>query len=262
MNDDLDPQQAEERKKFQELVAENKDHDESRKMNVKFIKNRVVVDHVIVKPKISAPTATDVLRLTDQERQEIRTMKIVEMDSHTEGGSDYQSFVQRIRSHNEVQKGLYKLQIKCGDATHISCAYRLSEAFGPYNQEGLDDEEYGAGCTILAALKRKQVENTCVYTIRWYGGKNLGQRRFEIIQELTMAALAMYQFKRHKNQDRINRTVSQTSLLSFASQSDFKTASDVESLSDDKVGMDGRGNDMRPEGTRPVGQDSMQERPT
>ena len=61
VNDDPDPQQAEERKKFQELVAENKDCDESRKMNVKFIKNRVVVDHVIVKPKISAPTVTDVL---------------------------------------------------------------------------------------------------------------------------------------------------------------------------------------------------------
>ena len=186
VNDDLDPTDAETKKQYRELVKENKEQpDEKKKMNVKFTRNRIVVDDVIVKPKVFAPTASDVLHLTDEERQAIKTVKVLEVGEHSEKNSEYVCYVQKVKTISDVQNGFYKMKIKFGDATHVSCAYHLTEAYGPYNQEGIDDGEHAAGHTILGILRKKQLSNICVYVVRWYGGVKLGNHRFEIISHLT-----------------------------------------------------------------------------
>ena len=218
VNDDLDPEQAEEKRKYRELIKENKQLPDDKKIDsIKFVRNRIQVDQVIIKPKVFPPTATDVLRLTDEEREEIKTIKLVGAGEHSESGSDYAVFVQKVRNVEEVQKGLFKTRIRFGDATHVSCGYRLSEAYGPYNQEGLDDKEIGAGRTILETLKSKGLSNICVYVVRWYGGIRMGPRRFEVIKELTEGAITAYQYKARKRQTRRERSLSQTSLASISS---------------------------------------------
>ena len=67
VNEDLDPVQAEERKKFRELQQENSHLEEDKKLHIKFIKNRIVVNNKIVTPQVTPPTAADILRLTDEE---------------------------------------------------------------------------------------------------------------------------------------------------------------------------------------------------
>ena len=233
VNDDLDQEQAEERRKFKVLKDENKAEPEGKRKSVKFIKNRIVIDNEIILPQVMAPTATEVLRLTDEERMEIKTTKMITTDEHSEDLSDYASFVQRVKSVDDVRKGYYKLRIRFGDATHISCGYRLEEPLGPDRQEGIDDKEYGAGRTILKILKQKAAVNMAVFVVRWYGGKRLGNRRFQILEMLTEAALGTYQFKRDRA-TRMQRSLSQSSLQSFNSQASvdtdvsFDTAENVE----------------------------------
>ena len=143
VNDDLDPEQAEQRMRYRQLLKENKEQETN--LTIRYSKNRIVVNNEIIKPQIVPPKASDVLKLSDQERSEIKAVKMMDAGEHTENNSEYVAVVQKVRSVNEVMKGYYKMRIRYGDATHISCGYRLTEPLGPYRQEGFDDNEHGAG---------------------------------------------------------------------------------------------------------------------
>ena len=141
-------------------------------------------------------------------------------DEHSENMSDYASFVQKVKTTEDVKKGYYKLRIRFGDATHISCTYRLADPCGPYRQEGIDDNEIGAGRTILNTLKQKALSDICVYIVRWYGGVQLGPRCFQILTMLTEAVIGTYQFKlcERDRATRALRSLSQSSIESVTSQ--------------------------------------------
>ncbi len=79
------------------------------------------------------------------------------------------SILKEIKQHHDILKENYT------DATHICYAYRL------YIQDRIDDfsadagEPNGsAGNPILNSLKRKNLVNTVLYIIRYFGGSKLG----------------------------------------------------------------------------------------
>ena len=125
------------------------------------------------------------------------------------------------------------MRFRYGDATHVSCAYRLEEAFGPYNQEGLDDQEHGAGRTILNILKKKNVKNVCIFIARWCGEVKLGKRRFEILEQMAENAITAMQYKMKDRKSRLNRSLSQSSLRSAASMESLNSEASFNTVSDE-----------------------------
>ena len=69
VNDDLDPEQAEQRNKFQQLLKDKKDNDYD--YHVKLQQNRLIVNNMVIRPHVKAPMTADILRLTDQEREHL-----------------------------------------------------------------------------------------------------------------------------------------------------------------------------------------------
>ena len=86
-------------------------------------------------------------------------------------------------------RGFTKMKIKYADSTHISCAYRLKNPVGLCRQGFIDGDEFGQGRNILNTIKQKEMEEVCVYVVRYYGGTHLGARRFEIARDLTNTAI-------------------------------------------------------------------------
>ena len=137
-------------------------------------------------------------------------------------------YAQKVCTEEDVQKGLMKMRIRFADVTHVSCGYRLNQPYGPYQQGGVDDGEPGAYRAILSILKEKNMENFCVFVARWFGGKKLGPRRYQILKMLTNSAVSTYQFKTRERMNRLQRTLSQTSLDSFTSQDTDKSFATAE----------------------------------
>ena len=71
---------------------------------------------------------------------------------------------------------------RSASATHNIYAYRIetaSEIIEHYE----DDGEFGAGRHILSKLREIDAKNVLVCVSRWYGGVELGQKRFNYIKE-------------------------------------------------------------------------------
>ena len=213
VNDDLDAEDAEQSNQYRQLLKEKKngEHD----LEVKMVRRRLIVNNMIIRPKIRPPTGADVLRLSDEEREAIEHVKLVNGGEHSERNSDYYVYVQKVRSEVDVQKGYLKTRMRHGDATHISVVYRFNDARGPFNQEGIDDGEHGAGRAILNVLKAKSIVNVAVYVVRYYGGTRLGKRRFQILETLAVSGIVMYQAKARNRSNRMERALSQESLASL-----------------------------------------------
>ena len=176
VDNDMDPEQAEVKTYYRQLVKENQQLEQHDQLEIKFHQGQVVANNEKIKPQLFALTAARILTTTDTEQQDIRATKLYKGEEFTEKGSDYISYTQKVKTVKDVQKGLYKMKFKYADATHISCAYRLDNAKGPFRQEYMDDEEPGAGRTILQAIKDRGLTGVAVFIIRYYGGIKLGKR--------------------------------------------------------------------------------------
>ena len=219
VDDEMDPEKAEQRKQLRFLQKQNKEQDQ--KLKIQMRKDELVVNNTVVSKKVHSPTIVELLKLTDERRDIVMNTKLIATDEHHEQGSEYYTFVQKVKTFGEVQNGLCKLRLRFGDATHVSCAYRLENAVGPFNQEGHDDKEYGAGRAVLKVLQNQQIRNLCVYVVRYFGGIKLGPRRFKILQMLTESAIGTYTFKARERRSRMFRSESQDSILSVISAISF-----------------------------------------
>ena len=221
VDDDMDQEQVEKKRCFRELRKENASLPQEEKMNIKFQRNNIVVDNQIIKKRVRSPTVKEVLSLYGEELARVNSVKVMPVEEQHEQGSNYYAYVQKVRNVTDVQNGLMKLQRKHMDATHVSCGYRLTNAKGPFYQEGHDDGEFGSGRTILEVLKKKKLANVCIFVIRYYGGVRLGAKRFEIVRGLSEKAIATYQYKCQERRSRIFRATSQDSIPSVISALSF-----------------------------------------
>ena len=239
---DMDPEEAERRCYIRDLHKENKAEDLKLKIQVR--RDKHMVNNKLVTKQVHSPTPTELLKMSPNKKETVMNAKLIAVEEHQEQGSEYYTYVQKVKTFDDVQHGLLKLRIKHGDATHVSCGYRLESAVGPFNQEGHDDKEIGAGRIILKVLKDKGLKNVCIYVVRYYGGIRLGPRRYKILQMLSEAAIATYTFKSRERHQRLFRADSQESILSQISALSYDKQSqeeDVHSVTSEtpQIGEDG-----------------------
>ena len=233
IKDDTTEEQDEVRKYYHGLVKENEEQpDEAKKFTtVKINKGKIFVNNSAIKQKVHAPTSAGVLRKSEQEYEKVKSFKLIRGLEHEEKQLEFFSYAFKAKTVDEVRKAYDKIKIKYADGTHISCAYRLDDPFGPYRQEYIDDGDFGIGREILNVLKTKKVTQAGVFIIRHFGGTHLGARHFTIAETLANGAVRALRQWSKKQKQRIVRVNSQDSLASIESvisQADLQEAQEEE----------------------------------
>ena len=157
VHEDLSDEQTEIQKLYKDLIMENRTKEEKEQLKIKMQRGRIAVNSETVKPKVKPPLKSDILCMTDDELDTIRSIKLLQGPDHTEKGLDYQIYVLPVKTTHDVNKAYTKLRIKHADATHISCAYRLTDPTGPYRQEMIDDKDFGIGRSMMKILKEREI---------------------------------------------------------------------------------------------------------
>ena len=222
INDDLSEAEREQRNYFKQLKKDNDARDEDSTLKISLKKGKLTINNEVMKPKLSIPVPADVLTLEMDELEEIHQICTSEAGQHEEGGSEFLGYYQRVKSVSDVQKGLNKIKIKHGDASHIVTAYNLPNAETPFNQGFEDDGENGTGWRMLDELKQKEQDRIAVFVARYSDGSKLGPRKFDIYRDLTKKAIKKMRIKvdklnRSSQLQRSHSQISQSSLASMAS---------------------------------------------
>ena len=99
--------------------------------------------------------------------------------------SRFQAFCADVKSLSEINQVAEKIRSSEEGklCTHLMLAYRLSSTHGNITESCVDDGELGAGAKLLRVLQDNKLSDVVVLVARWYGGRHLHAKRFEIIRE-------------------------------------------------------------------------------
>ena len=95
--------------------------------------------------------------------------------SYSEKGSRFTARSFTVRSVNEIKSVLSRLKEELQDASHICYAYRIKKGINLDEFSSDSGEPQGsAGIPILNVLKRRDLVNSAIFVIRYFGGTKLG----------------------------------------------------------------------------------------
>lgn len=79
----------------------------------------------------------------------------------------------KCTNETQIADALNLLKSQHKKATHICYAYRLTT---PFAEKACDDGEPSgtAGRPILSVLQKRDVQNACIFVVRYFGGIKLG----------------------------------------------------------------------------------------
>jgi hypothetical protein len=119
---------------------------------------------------------------------EVRHTQHVTLD-----GSTFMGHCAPIETKSDTSSVMAKLlqDGAVASATHNIYAYRVKQQ-DKICEGQCDDGEHGAGHHILELLRAEDAENCMVVVSRWYGGQNLGPKRFTCIKDCAKSALEQF----------------------------------------------------------------------
>lgn len=93
---------------------------------------------------------------------------------YKEKGSKFLSFAYPVESEEHVKLKLEGLRKKYFDARHHCYAYRLGADGSKFRANDDGEPNHSAGDPILGQLRSKELTNTLIVVVRYFGGVKLG----------------------------------------------------------------------------------------
>lgn len=196
LTDHLPEEMNEERRRTNELIAENRRKPTSHQLNMSISRGKLTINEEQYTKQISPPTAREILEPDEKLFDKADELDIIKGGKVDREKSRFVSYAVAVQDFEDIKAAHLKIRTKFPDATHISCAYRLPGANTPYNQDYVDDGEFGCGRTMLKVLKELRNMNIAVFMVRYFGGKHLGVARYDIFRDLAKKAVEELMIKR------------------------------------------------------------------
>lgn len=188
VSDHLPEELNENRRRANDLFAENRKKPENKKLKMSMSKGRLLIKDKPYTKAVTPPTPAEIFTLKEGLMDLADEIDMVKGEHEKPQKCDFVAYAAAVKDHNDITAAYTKVRMKFSDATHVVCAYRLPGK-DPTSEDYADDGEFGAGRTILSVLKEKQLRNIVVFMIRYFGGQHLGPSRYDVFRKVTTSAL-------------------------------------------------------------------------
>lgn len=183
----------EKRKKMWEKAEDLKTKDPKCKTKVQ--DGNLFVNGQLIKETFKTPTAKLILAMNEDDKEELRqsSPRLYIGNTITERGSSFTASVAEVGSGKEARDAYTALLLdpKNMSAAHNIGAYRVTNPTTARTEEEYsDDGEHGAGKTLRNVLLRRNKTNIAVFVTRGSDGTHLGNKRFRLMEDAVVSALA------------------------------------------------------------------------
>lgn len=189
VSDQLPESIAEQRRKNSERLKQNKAKPSDQQVQMRIRGGQLYVNNELQRPSVIRPSLDDCINIDPEERKKMDKVKLVRGDQfEQDGGSTFYAYAAKVSTIQEVRRAYRKLSTAHPNATHIMVAYRYAHNSKTYSDYH-DDGEHGGGRIMMKTMTDANISGAVVFTVRHYGGRHIGYKRFQFIQNCTRSAL-------------------------------------------------------------------------
>lgn len=179
----------EQRRRQNDLMAENKKKPSQHKQDMKIQYGKLKINNKPYEKQIVTPTPRELLFPDRYTKSNSSRLQIHRGEDDIRNSSKFISYAAEVKDMDDIQAAYFWVKRKHAEATHVACAYRLPGDDTPSLQDFEDDGEFGAGRTMLKLLTENRHMNIATFLVRYYGGKHVGPGRFEVFRQVTSTAI-------------------------------------------------------------------------
>ena len=185
LNNYLPSKLNETKRREREIMQQHKDSGDTT-LTMESTRKGLRIGSNYYKKKVQAPQPNDLLEMTSQELESTLEIKTCKGPPLKVQDSILVPYSADITDFKTIRQAYHKIRLLNAKAKHVVCAFSLPGAEKYYNQDFVDDEEHGAGRTLLDALVKSDIQNKAVYVVRYCGKEKLGQERLpSYVQSIT-----------------------------------------------------------------------------
>ena len=173
------PQQVNESRRRERAIVKDIGNDPQNELETEYTKKGLKIGSHHYRKKVIAPKPGDLLNLDADELEETLAIKLTKGQKIKKGDSVFLAYGLDTKDHQSIRKAHLKVRLQHAQARHVVCAYYLPGAEKHYCQDFEDDEEHGAGRTLLASMVENELDSKAVFVIRVCGREKLGNERFK-----------------------------------------------------------------------------------
>ena len=138
------------------MVRENNKLPPGQRSEMRWHNKQLLINNQVYRKPIHPPSVHDIFKVKDEANQQIAKVNLINSEKVREKGSLFFALAHQVNNTDDVQDGYKLARMLYGEATHIVCAYRLSNTVGHKNQDCIDDGEFSAGRHMLKVLKHEK----------------------------------------------------------------------------------------------------------
>ncbi len=170
----------EQRKKLYSLADTYKQKDGKASVEIKY--DHIVVNKQRISDAVSAPSVQDILCIDKHTETSLQRITIHKSNDIQERGSTFTVYTAEVSNPSQARSAYLKVNSlpKCAAATHLISAYRFRDGKHSWN----DDGDFGLGRFMYKLMSEQEIDNRIFFLSRDFGGIHIGQRRFDITQQL------------------------------------------------------------------------------
>ena len=173
------------------------------KVQHEFTENGLKIGADLHKKKITEPNPTELLDMKKEELDEILQVETVKGKPLQIKDNVLLPYSFDARNHQGIRQAYMKIRLMHARARHIICAYMLPGEEFYYNQDALDDGDFGAGRVLLQFMKDNQLFNKAIFIARFCGKKKLQHDRFQAYIEAARQVMVQTPYNCIIKQDQI-----------------------------------------------------------
>ena len=187
----------ERKRRERQIIQQNEQLQSKDQLAIEYTRDGLKIQNELYKKKVSVPSPDQLINIPLEKLDAVLKMKTVKGNEITQQRSIFKGFTAKVTTHEQINNLYMKMKLNHPYARHIVCAYSIPGEEKHYTNDFCDDEEPGAGRTLLQLLNQYEISERVIFVTRVYGGQKMSSDRFECYKQA--GKLAIMQDDQYKN---------------------------------------------------------------
>ena len=175
------------KRRERDIVEQNEAKPDEAKLKIEQVKGSLVIQGVPYKKMVQPPTPFEMLDISPERLTSIMAIQLTASKEVHQSHSTFQAFTTEAHTLQQVRDAYIKMKLCFPTARHIFCTFAIDYE-NPTHNDFADDDEPGAGRTILELLRKNGISNRAIFCNRYCGETKLKSDRFECYSRVTVDA--------------------------------------------------------------------------